>query len=670
MIVAINYANEIFKKAQRFNTATAINKGKVDKVISYSPKDIDKKFRDKNKNILNRKRGNGYWLWKPYFILHTLNSIAVDDYLVYLDSGAFYLKDVRYLVNQMKKDNQEIMAFELPFKEYLYTKRDAFVCMQCDEKKYIESNQRMATMIIFKKCENTFSFVKEWLFFGQIEDIITDAPNHLGKENYKGFRDHRHDQSIFSLLSKKYNIPAYRDPSQFGRFPDLFWNHFLRNCTVMNTYMPSDYPQIIAEHRKSNVTKKEFREQMVYACAPKKIVELFLNNPWYSSDPKKREKIAFLTDNMPIKDSTYGFGMHKVVNRMLIALNSTVDIFICTDINYAEKKIDSRLANKIVVINKFHAVQNNIYKNICFSFQVLRVMFELRQKGIKKVLIPLGADYHELQRAYIIAHFFHMEVSIYVVDDFLEYQREIVKNELNYEKLNFHVARYLQEMKYIFVISEGMKKRILSVCGRKSTVIPLPFDYREIKYDKNERDKQQIIFLGGINSLYNEGLRDIAEVIDQINREKGLNIKLLFTYRTAKEVKHLIGNYDCIASRRIEDEDVLRQEIKNSLFCFMPYSDKESLFIMQNTSFPSKLIEYLASARSIVVYGNIVNSAQQYFEKNSLQYVVYGRDKAKLKGIILNHINEDIDYSKEYVEVLKRNHSFGKVSKKILHIMQ
>jgi hypothetical protein len=275
MIVAINYANKKYRGAQKFNSLTAVSKGKVDKVISYSPKDIDRDFARKNAYILKKKRGNGYWLWKPYIVLKTLEQMQDDDYLVYLDSGAFYINKVRYLIKKMDSDKQDIMAFELPFKERLYTKRDAFVCMECDDVKYSESNQRMATMIIFRKTQKSVNFVREWLKYAQTENIITDGANHLGKGNYKGFRDHRHDQSIFSLLSKKYNIPAYREPSQYGRYQDLMWGKLLENTEYMNTYAESNYPQIIAEHKYPEVNAHIYWEQMLYAYAPKCIIKYY-----------------------------------------------------------------------------------------------------------------------------------------------------------------------------------------------------------------------------------------------------------------------------------------------------------------------------------------------------------------------------------------------------------
>ena len=46
----------------------------------------------------------------------------------------------------------------------------------------------------------------EWLSYAQDERIITDIPNQGGTDNYPGFQEHRHDQSIWSLLCKKHQL--------------------------------------------------------------------------------------------------------------------------------------------------------------------------------------------------------------------------------------------------------------------------------------------------------------------------------------------------------------------------------------------------------------------------------------------------------------------------------
>lgn len=656
MILAINYADYKYRKTQKFNSETAIHKGKVDKVISYSPKDMDRIFFEKNKKILEQSRGNGYWLWKPYFIQRALEELNENDYLIYLDSGAFYINDVKFLLDQMKKDNQYIMAFEVPFKERWYTKRDVFLYMGCDSAQYTETNQRMATMILINKTETAVRFVNEWLYLCQQEDIITDEKNHLGKHNYRGFIDNRHDQSVFSVLSKKYGIKAYRDPSQYGRFPDVFW----RQKTNLSKCR-GDYPQIIAKHTNTEVLKRIIVEQQIFAYAPKMFVKLYVQSGFYRI--KRKQGIAFLTDNVPIKESAYGFGMYKVVHRLVEALNQDLSTIIITDRNYTARNVDSAFSNKIIVKNKFHNLKGEWIADIFFLLEILKTVYMLRKRGITKIFIPLGADLGELKRAYLVSKYFRLEVSVYVVDDFIEYQSKILGVKIM-ERLEKQVKRYLRAMSHIFVISEGMQDRIFEIAKRESVVLPIPYEYKEINLE-DRQNNHQIMFLGSINDLYIKGIKDIAEIIDKINIEKGLHIELLFTYQKTVEVKRIIGNYKCIRSRRIEQENELRETMRNCMFCFLPYSDDPVFFLMQNTSFPSKLIEYMSAAKSIVIYGNRQNTAATYFEKHGANQVIYGSDRQELEECILNHVKEVTDYSGTYINMLMKRHSFRYIREKI-----
>ena len=53
-----------------------------------------------------------------------------------------------------------------------------------------------------------------------------------GLPNYPEFRDHRHDQSILSILQVKHQITTYEDPSQFG-----------------NNFREEGFRQLINHHR-------------------------------------------------------------------------------------------------------------------------------------------------------------------------------------------------------------------------------------------------------------------------------------------------------------------------------------------------------------------------------------------------------------------------------------
>jgi len=139
--------------------------------------------------------------------------------------------------------------------EYMWSKRDAFVLMDCDNERFYYSSQIMSGFLILKKqtsgqVDNTVisneRLLDDFLNYATDYRIITDAPNVMGKENHPEFRENRHDQTIWSLLCKKNGIKPFREPTQYA----AGWNrvHFLEEVNRR-----SPYPQVIELHRKSFV---------------------------------------------------------------------------------------------------------------------------------------------------------------------------------------------------------------------------------------------------------------------------------------------------------------------------------------------------------------------------------------------------------------------------------
>lgn len=230
----ISYAAGRYLNAQRYCSDSAKNFG-FDEVFSFGPKDIDSEFAEKNRNILKQPRGAGYWLWKPYFICRTLDMMQEGDLLVYSDSGSYYQSSPQPLIDLIRKEEKGVLSFELKgLYEKEYTKRDTFSLMGLDAAEYSESSQREATYIWLIKNEFTVALTKEYLEYAQDERIITDLPSDT--PNYPEFKDHRHDQSIWSLLCKKYDIPAHRLISQHG-------DH------LVSEFPEDTYGQITMHHR-------------------------------------------------------------------------------------------------------------------------------------------------------------------------------------------------------------------------------------------------------------------------------------------------------------------------------------------------------------------------------------------------------------------------------------
>jgi hypothetical protein len=217
----VSFANDKFYRSQSFLVDSA--KKYFDGHASYNPNYIDKKFIEKNKHIFNQKRGYGYWLWKPYIIRETLKQLNFGDIVFYVDCGNLIINDPNILIEKAKKNKTGILLFKnrdgaphgAIWKNYQWIKYDCFKKMNCLEERCIQGDQVDGSYIVAVKSPYTLSFFNEYLTYCEDEDILTDIPNKLGN-NYEGFKDHRHDQSVLSLMAIKNNIETEESPSEWG----------------------------------------------------------------------------------------------------------------------------------------------------------------------------------------------------------------------------------------------------------------------------------------------------------------------------------------------------------------------------------------------------------------------------------------------------------------------
>lgn len=226
MKIHINYAHNRYLRSQQFCCQTALQHG-ADRTIAYGMKDIEPEFIQKNSYTFSQPRGAGYWLWKPYFILKTLSTLGENDWLMYTDSGMYFIKDPWELIHSQedKIGEKGIMTFGVCGLNKTYTKRDAFVLMGADQPKYTDSEQRTASIFVCRKTPFSVAFVEEWLRYASDPRVLTDLPNTQGLPNYPEFRDHRHDQSIMSILSIKHETHFLGDITQFGMPTNPYLNH-------------------------------------------------------------------------------------------------------------------------------------------------------------------------------------------------------------------------------------------------------------------------------------------------------------------------------------------------------------------------------------------------------------------------------------------------------------
>jgi hypothetical protein len=213
MKLLLNYANHVFAASQWLNSVSGRLQGGLDDVASFGPADIDPAFAARNRHTLSLRRGNGCWLWKPYFIRRELMRLSAGDFLFYCDSGVYFLRSIDPLVEIYRQARQDLVPFELPFLEREWTKRDAFVLLDCERPQFTETPQRLASFVLLRKSSFAEDFVSQWLALAEDPRLLTDQPNECGLSDYPGFREHRFDQSLFSLLTKRHGLAAFPNPA-------------------------------------------------------------------------------------------------------------------------------------------------------------------------------------------------------------------------------------------------------------------------------------------------------------------------------------------------------------------------------------------------------------------------------------------------------------------------
>ena len=157
-----------------------------------------------------------------------------NDYLIYCDAGCTINSvggEIRFYeyINMLKESKFGIISFKDGNGEKMYTIKQIFDYFSLEENsEIVNTGQLAATVLIMKKnkhLQNILKICNELLDNNNL--LITD--NYNNKEQYKLFKDNRHDQSILSIVRKIHgSIEITNETYPFkNNFP--FWATRKRN---------------------------------------------------------------------------------------------------------------------------------------------------------------------------------------------------------------------------------------------------------------------------------------------------------------------------------------------------------------------------------------------------------------------------------------------------------
>ena len=226
MIHLITYGNNNYNNSKKRLYNEALSSGWFDTITLYGDEDLDNTFKIQFKEILQQQRGGGYWIWKPYIIKKHLDKLQDDDILIYLDAGCSINKYGKQrfneYINMVRNNDVGIISFQMDHIEKNWTTREIFQYFNIEEEdaKIKNSGQIMATIQIIKKNPNSIKLINLWnkvLYTNPL--LFTDYYNNQNQQYY--FKDNRHDQSVFSIIRKKYNSIILKDETFFEPFGNI-----------------------------------------------------------------------------------------------------------------------------------------------------------------------------------------------------------------------------------------------------------------------------------------------------------------------------------------------------------------------------------------------------------------------------------------------------------------
>jgi hypothetical protein len=157
-------------------------------------------------------RGYGYWLWKPRFIQKQMQEIADNEFILYADAGCRLgvFNNISHVIGKMVSNNKLFCVH--PYiqrnpdvnREHAWTKADLVNYLKV-ENTLMDTPQLQAGRILIRVTPESRAIIDRWVNIMSIKNAHLFNDEKSKEPNHPLFVEHRHDQSILSLLIKQEN---------------------------------------------------------------------------------------------------------------------------------------------------------------------------------------------------------------------------------------------------------------------------------------------------------------------------------------------------------------------------------------------------------------------------------------------------------------------------------
>jgi len=233
VLLTAGFGRRNFQEAAARLAKNAERSGLFDKVLLENNRSLQilhKDFLDSYQEFLfdeKNRRGFGHYLWKPYIINYWLGKISENDVLLFLDAGCHINYQNPGALNRFSDyleitSKEEALAMQIrdysfgynDLSEERWTRFDLMEHLGVP-KQMRTTNQIQSGIIFLKKSARTLSYSSEWLDLATYDRCLFLDDTRIPPGGT--LIESRWEQSIHSLLFKKYRFGVLPDETTFGK---------------------------------------------------------------------------------------------------------------------------------------------------------------------------------------------------------------------------------------------------------------------------------------------------------------------------------------------------------------------------------------------------------------------------------------------------------------------
>lgn len=212
--IFITYGDELYYESLQRISAQAASVGCFDKIITYTDADLPEEIR--NHPLMQHRRGGGYWLWKPYFILKTLQEAHEGDIVVYIDAGCEVFRHPSWdsFFEMMKTHG--LICFKIAALMKYWSRKNLLQSYASSTRNMGEMWQVMSGVSFWTRM--ALPIAQEWYnVMATHPEYVQDVSPAERLKEIAGFIENRHDQSVLTCVIHKRRLSCN---------VKIMWNRF------------------------------------------------------------------------------------------------------------------------------------------------------------------------------------------------------------------------------------------------------------------------------------------------------------------------------------------------------------------------------------------------------------------------------------------------------------